>query len=123
MNPPMKPLAPGLPLPTGLGVMLGTGVGGSGVAVMDGGCGVGGGVAGGVGLVDGGGVAFEVTVTAGPSSFAGFPCASAANFTCQEPTGKVVDTANVPFEDVPATTLMGSVRFAMEAVTLAGAPS
>jgi hypothetical protein len=123
----MKPLTPGLPLPTGLAVVLG-GVGGSGVAVMGGGCGVGGGVGGavaggGVAPVVGRGVAVEVTVTVGPTRSAGFPLAVATNVTGQEPTGSVVDTANVPFEEVPATTPIGSVRPAMLAVTLAAAPS
>jgi hypothetical protein len=107
--------------------MAGGGVGGRGVAVMGGGAlvGIGVGAGGGVGVgpVVGRGVALEVTVTVGPSRSARFPFAAAVNITCHEPTGRVVDTANVPFEDVPETTLIGSVRPATEAVTLAAAPS
>ena len=132
MNPPMKPTAPGLPLSTGLGVMLGGGVGCRGVAVMDGGglvgigvgAGVGGGVGAGVGVIVGRGVAPDATMTVGPPMFAGFPFASALNVTGQFPTGRVVDAPKVPFEDVPDTKVIGTVRPAAEKVTLvAAAPS
>jgi hypothetical protein len=126
MKPPMKPLVPGLELTTGVGVALGTGVGGSGVAVMGGGVGsgvgAGVGVAAGVGAIVGRGVAPDVTVTVGPTSVSSFPCATALNVTGHDPTGREVDPPNVPFEEEPAITLIGAVRPAAEAVTVAAEP-
>jgi hypothetical protein len=124
MNPPMKPLAPGLPLPPGLAVELGSGVACSGVAVIGGGAGVGTGVGGAVvGATVGRGVAPDVTVTVGPAIVSSLRSATAVNVTGQVPTGKVLVPPNVPFVLVPEITPIWTVRPATDAVTVAAKPS
>jgi hypothetical protein len=126
MNPPMKPLAPGLPLPPGLAVAPGSGVACRGVALIGGGAGVGTGVGGavvGVGAAVGRGVAPDVTVTVGPAIVSSLRSATAVNVTGQVPTGKVLVPPNVPFVLVPEITPIWTVRPATDAVTVAAKPS